>query len=128
MSLLFSGALFGFNYSYVPAANRKQDALRAEIKGRPKQTYLNPDRTWIMGNDYRVKSAYYGGYPAGYLRRIRALFPDKRRVLHLFSGKVEVSAKLCSPDGLKMTRIPRRNKAAYAEARRWRWGDAVRLN
>jgi hypothetical protein len=28
--------------------------------------------TWIMGNDYRVKSSYYGGYPAGYLRRIRA--------------------------------------------------------
>jgi hypothetical protein len=20
--------------------------------------------TWIMGNDYRVKSSYYGGYPA----------------------------------------------------------------
>src|ERR1700689_5841182 len=46
--------------------------------------------TWIMGNDYRVKSAYYGGYPAGYLRRIRSLFPEKRRVLHLFSGKVDL--------------------------------------
>jgi hypothetical protein len=45
--------------------------------------------TWIMGNDYRVKSEYYGGYPAGYLRRIRSMFPDKRRVLHLFSGKVD---------------------------------------
>ncbi len=48
--------------------------------------------TWIMGNDYRVKSAYYGGYPAGYLRRVRALFPDKRRALHLFSGKVDLAA------------------------------------
>src|SRR5215472_6378520 len=48
--------------------------------------------TWIMGNDYRVRSEYYGGYPAGYLRRIRALFPDKRRVLHLFSGKVDLAA------------------------------------
>jgi hypothetical protein len=47
--------------------------------------------TWIMGNDYRVKSEYYGGYPAGYLRRIKALFPDKRRVLHLFSGKVDLA-------------------------------------
>jgi hypothetical protein len=45
-----------------------------------------------MGNDYRVKTGYYGGYPAGYLRRIRALFPDKQRVLHLFSGKVDLSA------------------------------------
>ena len=42
-----------------------------------------------MGNDYRVKTGYYGRYPPGYLRRIRALFPDKRNVLHLFSGKVD---------------------------------------
>lgn len=48
--------------------------------------------TWIMGNNYRVKSSYYGGYPAGYLRRIRALFPDKKAVLHLFSGKVDLAA------------------------------------
>ena len=44
-----------------------------------------------MGNDYRVKSEYYGGYPAGYLRRVRSLFPDKHRVLHLFSGKVDLT-------------------------------------
>jgi hypothetical protein len=44
---------------------------------------------WVIGNDYRVKSKYYGGYPAGYLKRIKALFPDKRRVLHLFAGKVD---------------------------------------
>ncbi len=44
---------------------------------------------WVMGNDYRVKSGYYGGYPATYLKRVKALFPDKRRVLHLFSGHVD---------------------------------------
>lgn len=48
--------------------------------------------TLIMGNDYRVKTGYYGGYPAGYLRRIRSLFPDKQRALHLFSGKVDLAA------------------------------------
>jgi hypothetical protein len=48
--------------------------------------------TWIMGNDYRVKSGYYGGYPAGYLRRVAALFPDRKRVLHLFSGRVDLTA------------------------------------
>jgi hypothetical protein len=48
--------------------------------------------TWIMGNDYRVRSGYYGGYPAGYLRRVAALFPDRQRVLHVFSGKVDLSA------------------------------------
>lgn len=63
--------------------------------GFPKSLFVAPDGrvvgTWIMGNDYRVKSTYYGGYPAGYLRRIRALFPDKKRVLHLFSGKVDLA-------------------------------------
>ena len=41
------------------------------------------------------------------------------------TGKVEVAAKLCTPGGLEMAKVPRRDKAAYAEARRWRWGDAV---
>jgi hypothetical protein len=62
----------------------------------PRSLFISEDGrvvgTWIMGNDYRVRSEYYGGYPAGYLRRIRALFPDKRRVLHLFSGKVDLAA------------------------------------
>jgi ribosomal protein RSM22 (predicted rRNA methylase) len=39
--------------------------------------------------------------------------------------KIEVTAKLCTPDGLAMTSVPRRAKAAFARARRWRWGDAV---
>ena len=46
---------------------------------------------WIMGNDYRVKSTLYGGYPAGYLKRVKSLFPDKQNVLHLFSGRVDQS-------------------------------------
>jgi ribosomal protein RSM22 (predicted rRNA methylase) len=40
-------------------------------------------------------------------------------------GKVEVTAKLCTSDGLAVTRVPSRAKAEYARARRWRWGDAV---
>jgi len=43
-------------------------------------------------------------------------------------SKVEVAAKLCTPDGLEMARVARRNKDGYAQARRWRWGDAVSLN
>jgi hypothetical protein len=46
---------------------------------------------WFLGNSWAVKSGYYGGYPQGYLKRLRALFPDKRRVLHLFSGRVNVA-------------------------------------
>jgi len=40
-------------------------------------------------------------------------------------GKADISAKLCTPDGLSIARVPRRDKAAYASARHWRWGDAV---
>src|SRR3954469_12396552 len=55
-----------------------------------------------------------------------ALVPRPARVLAQPNvGKVEVTAKLCTADGLVMARIPRRAKADYARARRWRWGDAV---
>jgi ribosomal protein RSM22 (predicted rRNA methylase) len=40
-------------------------------------------------------------------------------------NKVEVSAKLCTADGVSFTKVPRRDKAAYAKARRWRWGEAL---
>ena len=40
-------------------------------------------------------------------------------------SKVEITAKLCTPGGLSVTKVPRRAKADYARARRWRWGDAV---
>ena len=64
--------------------------------GFPRNLFVGEDDRvvgiWIMGNDYRVRSKYYGGYPAGYLRRVKALFPDKRRTLHLFSGKVDLEA------------------------------------
>lgn len=65
------------------------------VTGFPESLFIGGDGrivgTWIMGNDYRVKSEYYGGYPAGYLRRVKALFPDKHTVLHLFSGRVDQS-------------------------------------
>ena len=44
-------------------------------------------------------------------------------------GKAEVAAKLCTPGRPRNHWIfPRRDKQAYAAARRWRWGDAVSLN
>ena len=45
---------------------------------------------WFLGNSWAVKSGYYGGYPQGYQKRLRALFPDKQQILHLFSGMVDV--------------------------------------
>jgi ribosomal protein RSM22 (predicted rRNA methylase) len=40
-------------------------------------------------------------------------------------SKIEVTAKLCTTDGLAFRKVPRRAKTDYASARRWRWGDAV---
>jgi ribosomal protein RSM22 (predicted rRNA methylase) len=40
-------------------------------------------------------------------------------------SKIEVSAKLCTAEGLLLAKIPHRVKADYARAKRWRWGDAV---
>jgi ribosomal protein RSM22 (predicted rRNA methylase) len=40
-------------------------------------------------------------------------------------GKAEITAKLCTKHGVELAEVPRRDKAAYAGARRWRWGDAV---
>ena len=60
----------------------------------PRSLFIGDDGrivgTWIMGNNYKVSSGYYGGYPASYLKRIKALFPDKESILHLFSGKVDL--------------------------------------
>jgi LPS export ABC transporter permease LptF/LPS export ABC transporter permease LptG len=44
-----AGCLFFADQFYLPHANQRQDALRNQIKGKPAQTYLNPDRKWIFG-------------------------------------------------------------------------------
>ncbi len=49
-SFVISLGLFAFDYYKVlPEANRRQDAIRNEIKGRAVQTYQRPDRRWILG-------------------------------------------------------------------------------
>ena len=50
-------SLFAFDELYLPAANRRQEALRAIIKGRPAQTFLQPDRKWISGQTYTQPAA-----------------------------------------------------------------------
>jgi len=44
-----AASLFAFDQFYLPAANRRQESLRATIKGKPAQTFLRPDRKWISG-------------------------------------------------------------------------------
>jgi LPS export ABC transporter permease LptF/LPS export ABC transporter permease LptG len=48
-SAILAAGLFFADQFYLPHANKRQDALRNQIKGKPAQTYLNPDRKWIFG-------------------------------------------------------------------------------
>jgi LPS export ABC transporter permease LptG/LPS export ABC transporter permease LptF len=54
--------LFLFDQYYLPQANRRQEALRNVIKGRPAQTYLHPEQKWIFGQPHlgeRPRIFYY---------------------------------------------------------------------
>ncbi len=50
VAAILAAALFAFDESYLPSANRRQEALRSVIKGRPAQTFLRPDQQWIFGH------------------------------------------------------------------------------
>lgn len=51
---------------------------------------------WVIGNDYRNKTQFYGSYPPAFLDRVLALFPDVAlnaagghlTTLHVFSGSL----------------------------------------
>jgi LPS export ABC transporter permease LptG/LPS export ABC transporter permease LptF len=49
LAAVLAAALFAFDESYLPDANRRQEQLRAQIKGKPAQTFLLPGRKWISG-------------------------------------------------------------------------------
>jgi LPS export ABC transporter permease LptG/LPS export ABC transporter permease LptF len=42
-------SLFIFDELYLPQANRRQEALRNVIKGKPAETFEHPGRKWIFG-------------------------------------------------------------------------------
>ena len=48
-SILVAGVLFLSDQLYLPYTNKRQDALRNRIKGKPAQTYLRPERQWMFG-------------------------------------------------------------------------------
>jgi LPS export ABC transporter permease LptG/LPS export ABC transporter permease LptF len=52
IAVIFAISLFLFDQYYLPQANRKQEALRATIKGRPPQTFLHPEQKWIFGQPH----------------------------------------------------------------------------
>ena len=49
IAAVISVGLFAMDQFYLPGSNTRQEALRNQIKGKPAQTFLRPDRKWIMG-------------------------------------------------------------------------------
>jgi len=54
IAAVISTGLFFFDQYYIPAANQRQETLRNQIKGKPAQTYLRPDRKWIFGEHNNI--------------------------------------------------------------------------
>jgi LPS export ABC transporter permease LptF/LPS export ABC transporter permease LptG len=52
--LCLAAGLVMLDSGYLPYANQRQDALRNLIQGRPAQTYYQPQRSWMLGDDDRV--------------------------------------------------------------------------
>jgi len=50
-SSVFAIGLFFADQFYLPHTNKVQEALHNQIKGKPAQTYLRPDRKWIFGQN-----------------------------------------------------------------------------
>jgi len=51
--LALAATMILMDYTYLPYANQRQDALHNQIKGRPPQTYTHPQR-WIFGENYKI--------------------------------------------------------------------------
>ena len=49
IAAVLSVSLFIFDELYLPQANRRQEALRNVIKGKPAETFEHPGRKWIFG-------------------------------------------------------------------------------
>ena len=48
---VLAAGLFFADQFYLPHTNQRQEALHNQIKGKPPQTYLRPDRRWIFGQN-----------------------------------------------------------------------------
>ncbi|HEY6763780.1 MAG TPA: LptF/LptG family permease [Candidatus Sulfotelmatobacter sp.] len=48
---IMATGLFFADQFYLPHSNKRQEALHNQIKGKPPQTYLRPDRKWIFGQN-----------------------------------------------------------------------------
>jgi LPS export ABC transporter permease LptG len=62
IAAILSVSLFAFDELYLPQANRRQEALRDTIKGKPPESVEHPGRRWIFGQpekDQPARIFYY---------------------------------------------------------------------
>jgi LPS export ABC transporter permease LptF/LPS export ABC transporter permease LptG len=107
LGVVLAGGLLLLDDTFLPYANQRQDALRNQIKGRPAQTFFQPRRRWIFGENDKIYNyelfdadkRLFGGLnvveldPATFQmrRRVyanRAFWDDVRRKWQLESGWV----------------------------------------
>lgn len=93
---VLSVGLFFFDQLYIPHANKRQETLRNQIKGKPPQTYLRPDRKWIFGQQHTIY--YYEFFD-----------PDQNRF-------ASISAFVFDPETFQLT------KRVYASGAHWEEG------
>ena len=64
IAAVLSVSLFMFDELYLPQANRRQEALRNVIKGKPAETFEHPGRKWIFGQQHpgRPNRIFYYEY------------------------------------------------------------------
>ena len=82
--------------------------------------YLQQDQSNLitgaiyLGNNYAKANNYYGGYQGNYLKRIKALFPEKKSILHLYAGQIDDT----DFPGDKVDINPQSDEIMYADARK----------
>jgi len=88
VSLIISVLLFGFDHYYIPEANRRQEMLRSEIKKKPVQTYLRPDRQWVYGQGSRIYNYRFLDPHQAIMSKVNVyeLDPQSFRIVHQISA------------------------------------------
>jgi LPS export ABC transporter permease LptG/LPS export ABC transporter permease LptF len=76
--LCLSGSLYAFNERWVPWADRQQDGFYSEIKGKPPQTFLNPQKKWVY-NSARGRIFYYKGFDGTVMSGVNVYELDQRK-------------------------------------------------
>ncbi len=98
-----AGGLFLLDQWYLPYANKRVETLRNQIKGKPAQTYLRPDRKWIFGESKKKANGDQANRKIYYYE---AFDPDR----NVFGS---VSAFELDPHSFQMV------KRVYAARARW---------